>query len=269
MPRYSNATKGTSVFAATFALLAGILFLRWHFAEPVRDARTHCLPATEQGQTIVFIDKTDQWNDYGSARLVGHVLHLVNERMQDEELLRVYIFGDKITHGFEATFTACKPPVKVPNNIIDSAAYRRRKFEEVFGEPLRKVMEEAKKPEEGPCSPIAEVTVEVLTRPEVRHWVGPTRLVYFSDMAQNSGVYSVFRGSKCIVTSSLRDHTANARPMVQYLERHRTMMNLRRVSAVIYQVLPEKNSPRVAELAKEKWEEVFRALAIEVEWELL
>jgi hypothetical protein len=270
MARYSNAAKGSLIFAATFALLASILFLRWYFAEPIRDARTHCLPATEQGQTIIFIDKTDRWNDHGAERLVRQVLRFVNERMQDEELLRVYIFGDTIAHGFEAAFTACKPPVRVPNNIIDSAAYRRRKFEEVFGEPLRKVMEEAKKPEEGPCSPIAEVTVEVLTRAEVKHWAGPARLVYFSDMAQNSGLYSVFRGTKCLVTHSLRDHTADARPLVQYMERHRRMMNLSSVSAVvIFQVLPEKNSARAKELAREKWDEVFRAMAIKVEWEFL
>jgi hypothetical protein len=269
MRRYSNAAKGSFIFAATFGLLATILSVRWYFAEPLRNAETHCLPATEQGQTILFIDKTDLWNNFGANRLVDHVLRLVNERMQDEELLRVYIFGDTITHGFEAAFAACKPPVKVPNNIIDSAAYRRRKFEEVFGQPLRVVMEKAKQPEEGPCSPIAEVTVEVLTRPEVRHWSGPTRLVYFSDMGQNSGVYSVFRSTKCLVTSSLRDHTANARPLVQYLERHRAMMNLRSVSAVIYQVKPEKNSPRVTDLAREKWEDAFRRLGIEFEWELL
>jgi hypothetical protein len=270
MPRrISSRAKGTLILAATFLLLGGILFLRWHFAEPLRDAKTHCLPGQQQGQTVVFIDKTDLWNDNGSDRLVAHVLRLVQQRMRNEELLRVYIFGEKFSHGFEAAFTACKPPVEVPTNIIDSEAYRRRKFEEVFGGPLRKVMEEAKRPEEGLCSPIAEVTVEVLTRVEVKHWAGPTRLVYFSDMAQNTRIYSAFRGTRCFPANAQKDHTTDGRPLVQYFEQHRTMMSLDRVSAVIYQVLPERNPPRIKDIAKERWSEVFRALGIGAEWELL
>lgn len=269
MRRMSHGAKGSAIFAATFALLGGILLARAYFAEPVRHAKTHCLPAVEQGQTIIFIDKTDLWNDYGSERLVDHTLRLVNERMRDEELLRVYVFGEKLTRGFEAAFTACKPPVQVPSSIVDSAAYRRRKFEEVFGGPLRRAMDEAKKPEEGLCSPIAEVMVEVLTRAEVRHWAGPTRLVFFSDMAQNSSVYSAFSRNKCFAGNAGRDHTADARPLMQYLERHRPMMNLQSATAIIYQVVPDKNPPRVKDLAKEKWSEAFRTLGIRAEWELL
>ena len=88
------------------------------------------------------------------------------------------------------------------------------------------VMEEAKKPEEGLCSPIAEVTVEVLTRVEVKHWAGSTRLVYFSDMAQNTQIYSAFRSTRCFPVIAQRDHTTDGRPLIQYFERHRTMMNL-------------------------------------------
>ena len=97
--------------------------------------------------------------------------------------------------------------------LEQGAAYRRRKFEEVFEAPLRKVMDEAKKPEEGNCSPIAEVIVEVLTRAEVKHLSGPTRLVFFSDMAQNSPIYSAFTRTKCFANNSQKDHTVDGRPL--------------------------------------------------------
>lgn len=270
MPRRnSHIWKGTFILVATISLLGGMLIVRHRFQEPVRDPKTHCLPERQEGQTVILIDKTDLWNDHGAGRLVDHVLRLVQERMRDEEMLRIYVFGEKISHGFEAAFTACKPPLKVPSNIIDSEAFRRRKFEEVFGGPLRKVMEEAKKPEEGLCSPIAEVTVEVLSRVEVKHWAGPTRLVYFSDMAQNSQIYSAFRSTRCFPVSAQKDHTSDSRPLIQYFERHRTMMNLARASALIFQVIPDKNPPHIKDTSKAKWSDVFRALSIDGEWELL
>lgn len=269
MLRHSHGVKGTLIFAATFLSLGGILLARWLADEGIRDPKTHCLRDKQEGQTVILIDKTDLWNEHGAERLVRHVLRLVQERMRNEELLRIYIFGEKFSHGFDAAFTACKPPVKVPSNVIDSEAYRRRRFEEVFGGPLRQVMEEAKKPEEGRCSPIAEVTVEVLTRAEVRHWTGPTRLVYFSDMAQNTDIYSAFRRTTCFPATAQRDHTVDGRPLIQYFERHRSMMNLASMSAVVYQVIPEKNPAHIKDTSKEKWSAVFRALSIEAEWELL
>ena len=72
MPRRnSHVWKGTLILAATVLLLGGILLVRYHFLEPVRDAKTHCLPERQEGQTVVFIDKTDLWNDHGAGRLVG------------------------------------------------------------------------------------------------------------------------------------------------------------------------------------------------------
>jgi hypothetical protein len=270
MPRRnSHRLKGTLILAVTALLLGGMLLVRNEFLEPPRDEKTHCLPKRQEGQTVVFIDKTDRWNDHGSERLVAHMLRLVQERMRDEELLRIYIFGERISHGFEAAFTACKPPLTVPSNIIDSEAFRRRKFEEVFGGPLRKVMEEAKKPEEGLCSPIAEVTVEVLSRVEVKHWAGPTRLVYFSDMAQNSQIYSAFRSTRCFPINAQKDHTSDGRPLIQHFERHRTMMNLANTSAIVFQVIPDKNPPHIKDTSKAKWSDAFRALSIDAEWELL
>lgn len=269
MSRRSTVFEGTMILALAAVLLGGMLTARWYFNEGPRDPVTHCLPGPPPGQTIAFIDKTDLWNDAQADRLVDHVFRLVMDRMKDEQLFTMFVFGEKLTPGFKEVFRRCKPPPRARNGVIDSESYRRRTFEDVFGKPLREVMADAKTPAEADCSPIAEVLVDVLGREEVKTRPGATRIVLFSDMAQNSAIYSAFQRTKCFAVKPGRDHALDGRPLVKYFDDRKGSLKVEGASAVIYQVIPAKNPERVKDLARQKWGDVFRALGMEADWQLL
>jgi hypothetical protein len=271
--RTSPAVKGSIILTTALALFFSLAIWAWISREPPRDPKTHCLLDKEKeiGHTLIFVDKTDLWNEYQAQQLEDHILWVVGDKMQEEERLSIFVFGERFVPGFPPVFSVCKPPEgKGPERPDRSVEYFRRKYKTEFVEPLQEVLEDVKRATEGDCSPIAEVVANVVMRHPIRVHPGQTRIVMISDMAQNSALYSAFRYTKCFPINPQIDHTRDASAMIKFFQDRRGDMSLSQVGEVIiFQVIPEKNPKWMQALAKQKWNDVFRALNLKVEWQFL
>lgn len=255
----------------TAALVIGGFALAHLFLTKTRDPETLCIPGDERGQTIVLVDKTDKWNDNQSDRLEKHILDVLNDDMQQEERLRVFAFGATFAAGFKETFTACKPPDgRNCSGIFCNPRQLREQYKVKFLEPLLAELKTLKIATRGDCSPIAEVLVEVLGRKEVKAQPGATRVVLISDMAQNTPIYTAFRGQMSCPGVSGRIDPDTSTGLIDYFRRYQRDIRVAQTTAFILQVKPEGRTPDIPIRAKRKWEEVFRLLGIpEPRWESL
>lgn len=268
MSRWSAGTK-VAVIWAVIASVVGIgLALKILFDEPNRGEDV-CISALENGHTIVLIDKTDPWNEEQSDRLRDHVKWLVNERMVAEERLSIFAFGEKYNPGFKHKFSKCKPNKGEGRyKAITSYEYLEKRFKKQFVDKLDEVIDSLKHPENGDCSPIAEVLIDILSRREVIDHSGVNRIVLFSDMAQNSAIYSAFTRTRC--PDVRQQNQQNAAILVRFFQRHRQIFADKEASFVIFQVLPMDGRPAdMPERVRNTWGDVFRSLGIPVEWRLL
>jgi hypothetical protein len=166
---------------------------------------------------------------------------------------------------------ACKPPDgRDCRGFFCSQKKLKDQYDEVFRSPLLAELQTLKIATYGGCSPIAEVLHEVMSRFEVKNQPGPTRIVLISDMAQNTPVYTVFKGPQsCPGVTSKVDPDKDP-GLLQYFGKKRSEMELGNASGVIFQGTPDKRSADVTERARTKWSEVFNFLkTITPKWEKL
>lgn len=262
--------KANGLLLLVVIIIGGAIYTGQVSREPDRDKVTACAPTVERGHVIVVIDKTDLWNDAQANRLEGHVWQTVTQ-MVPEERLSVFSFTDKYEPGFAPLFSFCKPPsAQNADDIIKSKAFFDRNYKKQFAEPLQRVLTEVKAAEHHDCSPIMEVLFDILTRAEIANHLGATKLVIFSDMAQNSALYSSFLTQSCFVrTSTQGDPRYDTSKLNAYINQRRSMVNSKDLSASIFQVLPAKQPPGQSMIVKQQWTTFFKALNITNNWLLL
>ena len=88
-------------------------------------------------------------------------------------------------------------------------------------------------------------------------------------MAQNSSIYTAFRGSPTCVGAGGRGDPDRDPGLLDYFQRYKSEMRLSDTSVVIFQIAPDGRSPDVRARAITKWGEVFQALKLEADWQRL
>lgn len=269
MPR-ANPTLNALVKLGIAVAVGGLALLLKLLLDRPRDHEL-CIRGKESGQTIVLIDKTDAWNANQSERLESHIYNLLDKRMKQEERFRVFSFGAAFEPGFKENFSRCKPPNGDDCwGLFCNQKQLRKQYDSDFREPLQTELKKLKVASQGACSPIAEVMHDVLSRREIKDQPGPTRIVFISDMAQNTAVYSAFRSqSPSCPGASVKASPDKDQGLKQFFEKRRRELNLTDASVLVFQVTPERRSPDVGETAMSKWKEVFQMLGIMDHWERL
>jgi hypothetical protein len=269
MPLSKAATNTILRLGAAFLIGGTFIAINWWLRE-VRDPVTLCIPG-QQGQTIVLIDKTDKWNVVQSDRLEALVLNVLDSQVRQEERVRVFAFGSSFVPGFKERFMACKPPDgRDCRGFFCSQKKLKDQYEEVFRSPLLVELQTLKIATYGDCSPIAEVLYDVMGRIEVKNQPGPTRIVLISDMAQNTPVYTAFKGPQSCPGVTGKVDPDKDPGLLQYFGKKRSEMQLAGAAVFLFQVTPEKRSADVTERAKTKWSEVFNFLqTMTPKWEKL
>jgi len=263
-----NIRNGLYVLTA-IAVIGGAGWLKYKNLEPERDPDSLC-SASENGQTIILVDKTDLWSDAQANRLEDHIWWLIAHVMRQEERLHIFTFNDVFQPGFPPTFSFCKPPSgDAANNITQSKAYYNREYKKQFVQPLKSVLENIKKAEEKDCSPIVEVLFDILTRSEIMNHGGPTRIVMISDLAQNSSLYSFYQTTKCRRRPAGVDPRYDTKDIERFIRDRAYAFKDRQISVIVFQVFPQKNPPYISQAVKEKWPDFFQFFGIVPDWQLL
>ena len=98
-----------------------------------------------QAKTIVFVDKTDPWNEAQANRLEQQIWWLVSDKMKTEERLSIFTIDGRVEPGFPPVFSFCKPPSgQSANGITRSKDYYYRQYKRQFADPLQKVLDKLK-----------------------------------------------------------------------------------------------------------------------------
>jgi hypothetical protein len=93
------ATNTILRLGAAFLIGGTFIAINWWLRE-VRDPVTLCV-AGQQGQTIVFIDKTDKWNPIQADRLEALVLNVLDNQVKQEERVRVFCLWLVVRTGLQ------------------------------------------------------------------------------------------------------------------------------------------------------------------------
>jgi hypothetical protein len=266
----SKPTRNGWIMLAIAVSVIGGFALAHYFLPKQRQKVTLCIEGDERGQTIVLVDKTDKWNAFQADRLVDHVRNILNLEMKQEERLWVYAFGATFTPGFKENFTACKPPDgRECKGILCNRQQLEEQYQLKFLPPLLAELQTLKIATRGDCSPIAEVMVEIMSRVEVKAQPSKTRVVLISDMAQNSPIYTAFKGQPTCPGSGNRGDPDRDTGLTDFLRRHKQEMRLSETSVTIFQINPDGRSPDVRERAIRKWDEALQVLGLKADWQRL
>lgn len=270
MQAWRNALIGSSLLATSVTIVGGALWLAVENREPIRDNDSMCALSVEYGQTVVFVDKTDPWNDAQANRLEQQIWWLVSDKMKTEERLSIFTINGQVEPGFPSLFSFCKPPSgETANGITRSRDYYFRQYKRQFADPLQEVLDKLKTAQDQDCSPIMETVFEVLTRREIRDHPGPTRIVLISDLAENSSLYSFYLNNKCFKRPPNSDPRWNTGRIEKFIKDRVGEINTQNMSAVVIQVFPEQSPPQLADWTKYTWTQFFRYINVPVEWERL
>jgi hypothetical protein len=266
----SKPTINAWIMLGVAALVIGGFALVHYFLPKSRHSETLCIEGDERGQTIVLVDKTDKWNPDQADRLESHIKTILNQEMKQEERLWVYAFGATFKPGFKHNFTACKPPDgRECKGFFCNRKQLEDQYNKQFLPPLLAEVQTLKIPTKGDCSPIAEVMVEIMSRVEIKKQPGRTRIVFISDMAQNSSIYTAFRGPPTCAGTGGRGDPDKDTGLLDYFQRYKGEMRLSDTSVVILQIAPDGRSPDVRARSITKWGEVFQTLKLEADWQRL
>jgi hypothetical protein len=258
--------KGTSIIISSIAVVAGAAWWAIENRPADRDPDTLCAPALETGHTIVLVDKTDRWTELEADRLEAHIWWLASTRVKVEERLSIFVFDDRFERGTKPVFSVCKPPsAKDVNNIIESKQIYEKLYRRQFVEPLRSVLADVKQASTAPCSPIAEVLVDILTRREIVDAHGSTQVMIISDMAENSTLYSVYARTTCFTPRTSKAHDDTTK-IDKFLRDNKTKINPDRTSFIVYQTALPSPPQGLSEMIRERWKEFFRILGVVPEW---
>jgi hypothetical protein len=196
--RYSGLASGLLRGAAGLAVVGGIACAAWYSQPEPRDEETLCLKipsgsafaVSETAHHILIVDKTDKWSSPQGSRLRNVVGHLRNE-LNINERLSIFVFSDTVAPGFPPKFSLCNPGRGSDTTFWTSNPRRwEKKFTEKFGKPLDDIVNELTAATEGPHSPILEVLIDITNREELNKGDIRRRIVFVSDMLQNSDAYT-------------------------------------------------------------------------------
>ena len=87
-------------------------------------------------------------------------------------------------------------------------------------------------------------------------------------MAQNSSIYTAFRGSPTCAGTSRGDPDRDT-GLLDYFQRYQGEMRLSDTSVTIFQIAPDGRAPDVRGRAITKWDEVFQLLKLKPDWQRL
>lgn len=162
---------------------------------PERDPETLCIDDLPPEHTILVVDKTDPWSGAETGRLRSLILSIRDDIEKDAKL-SIFVFNGSFELGMEPVFSLCSPGRGEETNWLWGNPRRvHKQFGEMFGQPLTALLDELTTPSRGDVSPILEIIADLVNREEMSPKVAERRLLFVSDMVQNTATLSFYRRS--------------------------------------------------------------------------
>lgn len=159
------------------------------------DPMTLCPVSGPRGHAVLLVDRTDPLNFTQKQALLQYLRELGRGRVEEGELLSVFVLGDDFTRNARPIFEMCNPGRGQDKNIWTANPEQiRRQFEDKFLKPMGEVAEQLQSAVPAHDSPIMEMLQLVAINGfRARDVQGPRRLYVVSDMLQNTPAFSQYR----------------------------------------------------------------------------
>ncbi len=185
----TRETRRSAFILALSALaLGGVAAALPWLRKPARDNKTTCLAGPLSRKTLILVDRTDAWAP-STASLLAASLTRIAEDAPTEERLLLLTFDGNASALPQPLFDKCKPPTSA-NVIVETPQHIARLHAEQFTAPLLKVLEGLAIPSSAPRTELVQMLAMLATKAHLDVPARATTLHVFSDMEENSAVFS-------------------------------------------------------------------------------
>lgn len=192
--KHDSDRKANLLFgmAAMVVLAVTMLFFAIHSSKKAFDQDTLCESGKQlDAHTVVLVDKTDPLTKSQQTALVALFGQIKNKLIEGEMLSIFVIDGDEMEFPMPV-FSKCAPR-KTGNIFVDTPSFLERQFNKSFGAPLNQITSRLIVGVTAPASPIIEMLEGLSREKEFGPSVSQRRLIIYSDMLQNSPLYTHYR----------------------------------------------------------------------------
>lgn len=187
-----------SVLAA-LTLIVGAVLLLWKYnTQDTFDKVTLCPSSGPKGQFVVLIDNTSPFPFTQKAALKQRLKDMVVKDLPPGAMLTVFLLGEDYKHNGDPVFEKCNPGQWVEGEgLTKTKKFVDKDFSEKFLRPLEVAVNRIPLDSRGKTSPIFEM-LQVASINGFNHQNanGEKRLIIFSDMAANTGDFSMYRNAQ-------------------------------------------------------------------------
>ena len=244
-----------------FFILGGCAVLLVSGAAALTSARTHprdqntsCRHGEKPDlQTYVIVDRSDPWTETQTA-LLRAALSGIARSISTEDRLTLIPFDGSAAHPANPLFDRCKTPdASATNSAYQNPARAEKAHQENFLKPLEATIAAITKPSRAKETHLVAFLSDLAAQIQYEGGAAKTRIVIFSDMAENTPALSVYAKAKGQFTNQnfaryftgrIRDHLSNIR-------------------TEIYLMPPPGRSPDIEKRIKTAWTYAFTSAALD------
>jgi hypothetical protein len=194
--RFSHILWGVLALAAAIAVAGSAAFLFLGSRGDELDPATLCPASGPKGHAVLLVDQTDPLNFTQKQAFLEYLAEFGRGKIGEGELLSVFVLGQDFTGNARPIFEMCNPGKGEDKSVWTSNPERlRRQFEDKFLKPMAVLADRLQSATPSRDSPIMEMLQLVsINGFRAKSVEGPRRLFVVSDMLQNTGSYSQYRG---------------------------------------------------------------------------
>ena len=219
-----------------------------------RDKKTSCLRDEKPAlQTYVIVDRTDPWSATQTALLKAAMTNIANS-VNTEERLTLIAFDGSAERPPVAIFDQCKTPDGSSANPAFQNPFRVEKdHQETFVKPFEETLTAITTPSRAKETHLVAFISNLAAQIQYEARAGKTRIVIFSDMAENTPALSVYAKGKSQFSSEI---------FARYFASH-MHDRLSGISFEFFRLPPPGRSPDLEARIKNAWSAALSNNAID------
>ncbi|MGJ3232690.1 MAG: hypothetical protein ACFE0P_12935 [Oceanicaulis sp.] len=225
------------------------------------DPDTLCLAGDTPPHMALVIDKTDLYSPEQALRIEDLVLQS-RDRLTVGEKLSLYELDARGELINTNSFALCNPGRGDQINPLYRNPQRvEARYQALFEGPLQSALSDLVEPKESPASPIIEALARLAVEEDFDRDTPRRTVILVSDMLQNSQLFTVYRGGRANLASTLPNPRLVARAVAdEYGDA------LAGVTIEVHLIPRQGWEAQQAGVIRAYWGEVFRELGVRDRW---